>query len=132
MKLIYENPLACEADVKNFILEGQAKISFPKGRMQLENAMDAENGQKANYVLWCPENFPSDVLITWEFLPIREPGLCILFSEPLGRTERISLMKSWRKERVSIPSIITEILTLFMCPISAGRSRMREPSIPVT
>lgn len=71
MKLIYENPLACEADVKNFILEGQAIISFPKGRMQLENAMDAENGQKANYVLWCPENFPSDVLITWEFLPIR-------------------------------------------------------------
>lgn len=85
MKLIYENPLACEADVKDFILEGQAKISFPNGRMQLENAMDAENGQKANYVLWCPEDFPSDVLITWDFLPIKEPGLCILFFGALGR-----------------------------------------------
>lgn len=85
MKLIYENPLACEADIKDFILEGQAKISFPGGRMQLENLMDAENGQKANYVLWCPVDFPADVLITWDFLPIKEPGLCILFFSALGR-----------------------------------------------
>ena len=85
MKLIYENPLACEVDIKDFILEGQAKISFPDGRMQLENAMDAENGQKANYVLWCPVDFPADVLITWDFLPIKEPGLCILFFSALGR-----------------------------------------------
>lgn len=85
MKLIYENALACEADIKDFVLEGQAKISFPNGRMQLENAMDAENGQRANYVLWCPEEFPSDVLVTWEFLPVREPGLCILFFGARGR-----------------------------------------------
>ncbi len=85
MNLIYENPLACEADIQNFILEGQAKISFPNGRMQMENALDAENGQKANYVLWCPEDFPSDVLITWDFLPIKEPGLCMLFFSALGK-----------------------------------------------
>ena len=85
MKLIYENPLACEKDIKDFVLEGQAKISFPNGRMQLENAMDAGNGQRANYVLWCPIDFPTDVLITWDFLPIMEPGLCILFFGALGR-----------------------------------------------
>ena len=85
MKLIYENPLACEADINDFVLEGQAKISFPNGRMQLENAMDAGNGQKANYVLWCPVDFPANVLITWDFLPIKEPGLCILFFSVLGR-----------------------------------------------
>ncbi len=78
-ELLYENPLCCEEDIQDFILEGQAKISFPEGRMRLENALDAEKGQKANYVLWCPEEFPSDVLITWEFMPLREPGLCILF-----------------------------------------------------
>lgn len=85
MKLIYENSLACAGNIKDFVLEGQAKISFPDGRMQLENAMDAGNGQKANYVLWCPEDFPSDVLVTWEFLPVREPGLCILFFGARGK-----------------------------------------------
>jgi len=85
MKLIYENPLACKADIKDFVLEGQARISFPEGRMRMENAMAAENGQKANYVLWCPEEFPADVRITWEFRPIKEPGLCILFFSAAGR-----------------------------------------------
>ncbi len=84
-ELLYENPLCCEEDIQDFILEGQAKISFPEGRMRLENALDAEKGQKANYVLWCPEEFPSDVLITWEFMPLREPGLCILFFAAAGR-----------------------------------------------
>ncbi len=84
-ELLYENPLCCEADIKEFRLEGQAKITFPEGRMRLENALDAENGQKANYVLWCPEEFPADVLITWEFMPLQEPGLCILFFAARGR-----------------------------------------------
>jgi hypothetical protein len=83
--LIYENPLSCEEDIKSFILEGQAKITFRDKVMYMENAMDAANGQKANYVLWCPEVFPADVRITWEFMPVREPGLCILFFAAMGR-----------------------------------------------
>lgn len=84
-KLIYHNPLRCPEDVKDFILEGSAKISFEDGKMRLENAMDASNGQKANYVLWCPEDFPSDVYIEWDFRPLREPGLCILFFAAQGK-----------------------------------------------
>lgn len=84
-KLIYHNPLSCSEDVKDFVLEGSAKVSFADGKMRLENAMDASNGQKANYVLWCPEDFPSDVYIEWDFRPLREPGLCILFFSAKGK-----------------------------------------------
>ena len=83
--LIDENGLSCEEDLKGFCLEGNAKITFPNGRMRMENEMDVALGQKANYVLWCPEEFPSDVYIEWDFLPIREPGLCILFFAAKGR-----------------------------------------------
>ncbi len=83
--LIYENGLSCEEDLKGFRLEGNAKITFPNGCMRMENEMDVALGQKANYVLWCPEEFPSDVYIEWDFLPIREPGLCILFFAAKGR-----------------------------------------------
>ncbi len=84
-KLIYENPLSCEADIEGFVLEGSANISFPEGRLRLENALSAAEGQKANYVLWCPEDFPSDVRIEWKFQPIKEPGLAILFFAAKGR-----------------------------------------------
>ncbi len=84
-KLIYENPLSCEEDIKDFVLEGKAQITFPEGKMRMENAMSANEGQKANYVLWCPVDFPSDVKIEWEFRPLREPGLSILFFAARGR-----------------------------------------------
>ena len=84
MKLIYENPLSCQDDIKDFVLEGSAKITFPEGKMRMENALSANEGQKANYVLWCPVDFPSDVRVEWKFQPLKEPGLAILFFSALG------------------------------------------------
>ncbi len=83
-KLIYENPLACEKDTADFVMEGSAKVSFPEGKMRLENAMDPELGQKSNFVYWCPLDFPSDIKISWSFRPLREPGLAILFFGAAG------------------------------------------------
>jgi hypothetical protein len=82
--LIYENPLATESDVAGFRLEGEAAISFPQGRMRMENRRDPAEGQKANFVYWCAEDFPADIAVSWDFWPIREPGLCILFFAATG------------------------------------------------
>lgn len=82
--LIYKNPLARYEDVKDFILEGQADISFPEGVMRLSSALDPALGQAANYVLWCNEDFPSDVMIKWKFRPLSEIGLCIMFFSAQG------------------------------------------------
>ncbi len=84
-KLLYENPLAAQQDTAHFILEGQARVHFPAGRMRMENLLDPALGQKSNFVYWCPENFPPDVAITWDFYPVREPGLCILFFSATGQ-----------------------------------------------
>ena len=83
-EVIYENALAAESDVAGFRLEGDAAISFPLGRMRMENRLDPGEGQKANFVYWCPEDFPADIAVSWDFWPIREPGLCILFFSATG------------------------------------------------
>lgn len=83
--LIYENKLSCMEDVKGFKMEGKAVMSFPMRRLRLENALSSEAGQKANYVIWCPEEFPSDIEVRWKFKPLREPGLAILFLAAMGR-----------------------------------------------
>lgn len=84
-KLIYENKLACVQDIKDFRLEGNASITFPNGKMRMENVIDEKMGQKANYVLWCPEEFPRDVYIEWEFQPLKDYGLCMLFFAAKGK-----------------------------------------------
>jgi hypothetical protein len=84
--LIYKNPLATEADVAGFRLEGEAAVSFRHGRLRMENLRDPGEGQKSNFVFWCPQEFPADIAITWDFWPVREPGLCILFFAARGRS----------------------------------------------
>jgi len=76
-KLLYQNPLASPADTAGFRLEGQAQFSFDTGAMEMTNSL-------ANFVFWCPEEFPSDIEISWQFSPIEEPGLCILFFAARG------------------------------------------------
>ncbi len=83
--LIYENPLSKEEDTAGFVMEGSARATFGEGGMLLENTMDPSLGQKSNFVYWCPEDFPSDVEITWDFLPLKEPGLAILFFSAKGK-----------------------------------------------
>ncbi|MCS7459137.1 YesU family protein [Paenibacillus doosanensis] len=84
-RLIYDNPLACGQDIAGFRMEGEAKISFPNGRMRMENALDPSIGQASNFVFWCPETFPADIAVTWDFWPVKEPGLCMLFFSAAGR-----------------------------------------------
>ena len=61
--LIYENPLAEESDIRGFVMEGQAYISFQNGSMVMESALDPALGQKANFVMWWPEDFPDNIRV---------------------------------------------------------------------
>lgn len=85
MTLLYTNPLATPDDVRDFRPEGDLAMSFPQGRLRLESLRDAQDGQAANIVLWCPETFEAPIRIRWNFWPVREPGLAILFFAAAGR-----------------------------------------------
>lgn len=82
--LIYWNPLAASEDMKDFIVEGKVRIEFENEAMLLQNVLAEEEGQKANYVLWCPITFPENIKIEWEFQPLSNDGLCILFFAAMG------------------------------------------------
>ncbi len=84
-RLVYENPLSSAADVEGFVMEGSGATTFPADRLRLETLRDPSEGQKANIVFWCPVDFTSDVCVEWDFWPIREPGLCIVFFSTIGR-----------------------------------------------
>ena len=84
-EILYQNPLSGETDMAGWRMEGDGMVTFPLGRMRQEGTRSSEEGQRANIVHWCPEEFPDGVSISWNFYPIREPGLCILFFAARGR-----------------------------------------------
>ncbi|MGN0182980.1 MAG: DUF1961 family protein [Candidatus Ornithomonoglobus sp.] len=83
--LIYENPLASEEDTKNFVMEGDASVSFPEGKMRLENNLDPSLGQASNYVYWCDKKLPDSIIIEWSFKPLNDDGLAIMFFSADGQ-----------------------------------------------
>ena len=54
----------------------------------MKNALEASLGQMANFVLWCPKEFPKDIRVEWEFRPLSDVGLCILFFAAAGKGNR--------------------------------------------
>ena len=87
-ELIYENSLSTEADVTDWVMEGQAKITFPNGRMHMESVLDQTAGQAANFVYWCPQKFDDNIIIEWEFTPLSDEGLAIMFFGADGQNGR--------------------------------------------
>lgn len=84
--LIYSNQLSSEKDVADWKLEGSAKINSYQDNILLENELDPDiYGDDAHWVLWCPEQFLDRIMIQWEFSPIEEPGLCMIFFAAAGR-----------------------------------------------
>jgi hypothetical protein len=81
----YQNPLRSQADLDGFRMEGEGAVSFSRGRLRLESLRAPEDGQDANIVLWCPRDFSANITVEWDFWPIHEPGLCILFFHARGR-----------------------------------------------
>ena len=130
-RLIYENPLACPSDMEGFILEGQAQIGFDGTCMTMKNALAGELGQKANYVLWCPEEFPENIRVEWEFKPVTDHGLCILFFAASGKDGKDLFDPSLSPRTGEYPQYHSGIFMRFMCRIFAERKQMNACSILV-
>jgi len=78
-KLLYRNALESASDVATWISEGpvQATSSSSKDGRALE--LSSSGGPDDHFTFWCPEAFPSSIRITWDFTPVSEPGLAMLF-----------------------------------------------------
>ncbi len=78
--LLYENMLSSENDLKDWKLEGPAKIEFKENWMHLFSP-----SEEGHHVLWCPEDFPANFIVEWELQNQEtDAGLCIIFFSALG------------------------------------------------
>ncbi|WP_254678669.1 DUF1961 family protein [Arthrobacter sp. 24S4-2] len=87
--LLYANPLAGPADVTDWVAEGPLSLGGYGGALELSGALDDEEfGEHAHWTFWCPVEFPDHVRVSWEFLPVQEPGLAMVFFSAAGHGGR--------------------------------------------
>lgn len=78
---LYKNPLSSHEDIEDWVIEssseGHPAITFPHGRMRLESDV--------HFLLWCPQDFPDNIAVSWEFEPRRDDGLAMIWIAAKGR-----------------------------------------------
>ena len=73
--LIYNNSLSNDESVKDWILEGPAKIEFQNNWLNIYSP-----NEEGHHVFWCPKDFPGNFIAEWEAQnQAIDAGLCIVF-----------------------------------------------------
>ncbi|MFJ4029672.1 DUF1961 family protein [Paenarthrobacter sp. NPDC089989] len=108
--MVYRNPLRGPEDVADWVAEGPVTAgtydaggqgaasalangaaaaggaaAAEGGALMLSGSVDADEfGDHAHWTLWCPQELPDRVRISWDFLPVEEPGLAMVFFSARG------------------------------------------------
>jgi hypothetical protein len=81
----YRNTLGSPELLSDWIAEGPVRIKQgPDGVVLSSSAATAADA--GHWTLWCPETFGDNIRISWEFRPISEPGLAMLFFAATGHS----------------------------------------------
>lgn len=118
--------MAKAEDVKDFIIEGPGKVSFHDNKMRLESTLDYKvvGEQKGNFLFWYKLDMPADLKITWEFRPLNEPGLAMMFFCARGRNGEDLFDKNLLKRTGEYPQYNRSDINAYH--ISYFRRRLKE------
>ena len=92
-ELLYENPMASENQMSDWVMEGPARTEYIDGWMHMYSPEE-----EGHHVLWSPEDFPSDFIAEWQLQNQEtDAGLVIIFFSALGINDESILDPSFPK-----------------------------------
>jgi len=84
---IYENPMSSPEDVKDWVVES-SKEGNPVITSSPENEDMLRLQSQVHFLFWCPEEFPDNIAVSWDFLPIErvdDLGLAMFWIAATGK-----------------------------------------------
>jgi hypothetical protein len=78
-ELLYSSGLDTPESVAGWVAEGPLDVRFESGAMRMRSIDFAEHT-----VFWCPQEFPESFIAEWEFEPLSQYGLAIVFFAARG------------------------------------------------
>lgn len=83
--MIYRNRLALLDDLEGWVVEGPMAAAAGHDGVELYSSADeSEEGDHAHFTLWCPEELPDRIRISWSFQPLTDAGLAMAFFGAAG------------------------------------------------
>lgn len=95
---LYTNPLNSLTCLKDFIEEGQIEKSIENDSVVLGSPTNLNpDDDGSHWVLWNKQTFPSNIIIEYDFKPLKEAGLCMLFFSASGEEGKDLFDKSLKE-----------------------------------
>lgn len=88
---VFELPLASEAEIEDWEMEGPGAVEFHEGWMRMGSTTPDAPGKEGHIVHWCPQEVPADFLLEFEVRLLSDLGLNIIFFCATGRDGRDAL-----------------------------------------
>ncbi|HYX08235.1 MAG TPA: DUF1961 family protein, partial [Bacteroidales bacterium] len=85
-EIIYQNPLSSPGDIEDWVREC-AKEGQPIITSSPEHENMLRMYSEEHFLLWCPEDFPDKIAVSWDFLPVErvdERGLAMFWIAATG------------------------------------------------
>lgn len=87
-RVLYNNAMSAES-LQDWVLEGPVTVQDGHGGAVLGSYADAEAlGDHAHFTVWCPQQFPDRIRISWEYHPVAGQGLAMAFFGAQGSDGR--------------------------------------------
>ena len=83
-RLIYFNPLTDHSSLTSWVMEGPGEVSVSSDGLTMRTASKRHGAGPGHFVYWCSEVLPESFIAQWDFRPISETGLAIVFFSAHG------------------------------------------------
>ncbi|HLT62865.1 MAG TPA: DUF1961 family protein [Microlunatus sp.] len=80
-------PARSAGELAGWVAEGPVALS-DDGESVILGSADPDSDEHGHWTLWCPVELPDRVAIEWEFQPVSEPGLAMIFFAAAGTEGR--------------------------------------------
>ncbi len=84
--LLYESKMDSEDSIGDWILEGPGEINFENSKMIMRSQIpDPPDGSTGHFNIWCPADFPENIIVEWDFQPLSDVGVCHIYTAARGK-----------------------------------------------
>ena len=130
---IYTSRLAQPSDIEDWVMEGPGEITFVKNVMQMRSTIpEPPQGTNGHFNVWCPVEFPEKFIAEWEYRPVSEYGISLIFFAAKGMNGEDIFDSSLPKRDGNFQKYINDVIKNYWIIYYSNHTRMRTSNIATT
>jgi hypothetical protein len=131
--IIYSSKMNNESSVMDWILEGPGIISFEDGKMIMRSEIpNPQDGATGHFNYWCPVEFPESFIAEWEYQPMSERGICLIFFATQGKNGEDIFLPTLPQRDGHFQPYVNDALMNYWIVFYSNHRRMRTTNMATT